>query len=59
MLFEPDNKVDPATVIRLIQREPQFWRLEGQLKLRVGLGADPAKRSQLATTVLDKLECRP
>jgi hypothetical protein len=47
--------VDPATVIRLVQREPKLWRLEGQLKLRIATGAEPPQRYPLATTVLDRL----
>ncbi len=55
VMFEPDNRVDPGTVIRLIQREPKVWKLEGQLKLRIALGAEPADRFQLASSILDRL----
>jgi transcription-repair coupling factor (superfamily II helicase) len=55
VLFEEQNQVDPGTVIRLIQRESKVWRLEGQLKLRIALGAEPPQRYQLATTLLDRL----
>jgi transcription-repair coupling factor (superfamily II helicase) len=58
VLFEEGNNVEPATVIRLIQREPKTWRLEGQLKLRIALGAEPAQRYHLATTLLDRLLAR-
>jgi transcription-repair coupling factor (superfamily II helicase) len=55
VMFEEVNRVDPATVIRLIQREAKTWRLEGQLKLRINLGAEPPQRHQLATVLLDRL----
>jgi transcription-repair coupling factor (superfamily II helicase) len=55
LLFEEQNRVDPATVIGLIQREPKIWRLEGQLKLRIALGAEPADRAALAAALLERL----
>ncbi len=58
VVFEEQNSVDPATVIRLIQREAKTWRLEGQLKLRIALGAEPADRHALATSLLDRLLAR-
>src|SRR5690606_3383302 len=51
VMFEPDNQVDPGAVIRLIQREPKTWKLEGQLKLRIALGAEPPHRFQLAGSI--------
>jgi transcription-repair coupling factor (superfamily II helicase) len=33
--FEPQNRVDPAQVIRMIRSHPREFRLEGPLKLRV------------------------
>jgi hypothetical protein len=35
VLFEEKNALDPAVVIRLIQKFPKELRLEGSLKLRV------------------------
>ena len=55
VVFEEHNQVDPAAVIRLIQREAKTWRLEGQLKLRISLGADPEQRAALAASLLDRL----
>jgi transcription-repair coupling factor (superfamily II helicase) len=55
VMFEQDNRVDPGTVIRLIQKEPKVWRLEGQLKLRIALGAEPGHRVTLAASILDRL----
>ncbi|MBV8854209.1 MAG: hypothetical protein JOY91_12445 [Sinobacteraceae bacterium] len=33
--FEADNRLDPATVVRMIQKQPREYRLEGSLKLRI------------------------
>jgi transcription-repair coupling factor (superfamily II helicase) len=55
VVFEEQNHVDPAVVIRLIQRESKIWRLEGQLKLRINLGAEPEQRHQLAVSLLERL----
>ncbi|MGH8140745.1 MAG: transcription-repair coupling factor [Steroidobacteraceae bacterium] len=33
--FEERNQLDPATVVRMIQKNPREYRLEGSLKLRV------------------------
>ena len=35
VLFEERNTIDPATVIRMIQRQPREFRLEGSLRLKV------------------------
>jgi len=35
VLFEENNQVDPVKVIRLIQKRPAEFRLEGSLKLRL------------------------
>jgi transcription-repair coupling factor (superfamily II helicase) len=55
VVFEESKRVDPATVIRLIQREAKTWRLDGQLKLRIGLGADPPQRHLLAAQLLERI----
>ena len=36
LVFEPENRIDTAKVIRLIQSRPKEYRLEGALKLRFG-----------------------
>ncbi len=43
--FEERSKVEPATLVRLIQRHPKEFRLEGAVKLRVSraLPADTAR----------------
>ena len=35
VLFEEHNRIDAATLIGLIQRQAQEYRLEGPLKLRI------------------------
>jgi len=35
VLFEEKHAIDPGTVVRLIQKAPREYRLEGPLKLRV------------------------
>jgi len=54
VVFEEKNKVDSTAVIKLIQRNPAY-RLEGSLRLRVTLGAEPVGRYQLARTLLEQL----
>ena len=55
VVFEPDHKIDPAHLIQLIQKEPRIYRLEGSLKLRIGLGAADADRPDLALGLLQRL----
>ncbi|MGH8228690.1 MAG: TRCF domain-containing protein, partial [Steroidobacteraceae bacterium] len=56
VLFERENGIDPATVVRLIQRDARTFRLEGPLKLRVSreLAKEP-ERFALAAELLDRL----
>lgn len=35
VLFEEKNAIDPAAVVRMIQKQPRNYRLDGPLKLRV------------------------
>ena len=35
VLFEERNRVEPAAVVRMVQKSPREYRLEGALKLRV------------------------
>ena len=48
ILFGPRPQVDPAAVIRLIQTQPQSYRLEGQEKLRL-LEGEEALEARLQT----------
>ena len=45
VLFEQENRVDPTAVVRMIQKSPREYRLEGALKLRVlvAIAADEAR----------------
>src|SRR5579864_7641740 len=54
--FEEQHHLDPATVLRLIQKHPREYRLEGSLKLRVShaLPAESA-RFEFATQLLRRL----
>jgi transcription-repair coupling factor (superfamily II helicase) len=55
LVFEEKHQVDPATIIRLIQREPRIYRLEGALKLRIAYGAEGPERAGLAQAMLAQL----
>jgi transcription-repair coupling factor (superfamily II helicase) len=55
LVFEEQHQVDPATIIRLIQREPRIYRLEGALKLRIAYGAEGMERFGLAQAMLAQL----
>ncbi|HEY4340843.1 MAG TPA: transcription-repair coupling factor [Steroidobacteraceae bacterium] len=59
VLFEEKNALDPAVVIRLIQKFPKELRLEGSLKLRVTsqLG-EVAKRFDYAQDLLQRFSGR-
>jgi transcription-repair coupling factor (superfamily II helicase) len=54
--FEPHNSIDPAAVIRLIQRHSREYRLEGPLKLRVARAlATEARRFEFAAELMQAL----
>ncbi len=54
--FERENAVDPAMIIRLIQREGREFRLEGPLKLRISRSlAEESKRFEYAGALLERL----
>jgi transcription-repair coupling factor (superfamily II helicase) len=56
VLFEQENRVDPTAVVRMIQKNPREYRLEGALKLRVlvAIAADEA-RFKFAGELLKRL----
>ena len=56
LTFEPHARIEPATLVRLIQRAPREYRLEGALKLRVtrALGAE-GERFEYAGELLRRL----
>jgi len=55
LVFEEKNSVDPGAVIRLLQKEPRVYRMEGPLKLRIVRGAEPAARFEFAQRLLAAL----
>jgi transcription-repair coupling factor (superfamily II helicase) len=56
VLFELQNGLDPAVVIRLIQRQAREFRLEGPLKLRISRAlADEKTRFEFAADLLGRL----
>ena len=56
VIFEEVNQLDPAAVVRMIQKNPREYRLEGSLKLRVArpLPAEAA-RFDYAAELLKRL----
>jgi len=56
LTFEAQNRIEPATVIRLVQRHPREYRLEGPLRLRISRAlSDVAKRFEFAAELLGRL----
>jgi transcription-repair coupling factor (superfamily II helicase) len=55
LVFEEKNSADPGAVIRLLQKEPRVYRMEGPLKLRIARGAEPAARFEFAQRLLAAL----
>ena len=55
VVFEADHRIDPQQLIRLIQKEPRIYKLEGALKLRISLGGDPDDRADIAHALLARL----
>jgi transcription-repair coupling factor (superfamily II helicase) len=56
LTFEEKNSVDPNTVIRMIQKSPKEYRLEGPLKLRIHRQMPTeAARFELAADLLKRL----
>ena len=59
LLFDDANTVDPQAVIRLVQRSPRAYRLDGPLKLRFTWRADnEADRFRLVENLVDALTPR-
>jgi transcription-repair coupling factor (superfamily II helicase) len=57
--FRPRPEVDPATIIRLIQRQPRVYKLDGQDKLRVAMELpEAADRLRAAGELLEALAVR-
>jgi transcription-repair coupling factor (superfamily II helicase) len=57
VLFEERNSIDPAAVIRMIQKAPREYRLEGPLKLRITRPMEKEEaRFEFASDLLKRLE---
>ena len=57
IVFNAKPDVDPLSIIRLVQQEPQTFRLEGQEKLRFAHDLDDeALRFEYVSELLDRLE---
>jgi transcription-repair coupling factor (superfamily II helicase) len=56
VVFEERHSIDPGTVVKLVQKSPREYRLEGPLKLRVSrpLAAEEA-RFQFAADLMKRL----
>jgi transcription-repair coupling factor (superfamily II helicase) len=55
-LFEESNRVDPRAVIRLVQHPDRDYRLEGALKLRIGIENETdSERFEFAERFLGEL----
>ncbi|MFM7625356.1 MAG: transcription-repair coupling factor [Gammaproteobacteria bacterium] len=60
LMFEKDNRIDPGSVIGLLQRSPREYRLEGPLKLRVTRDLeDPDERFDSVAALLQRLGGAP
>jgi transcription-repair coupling factor (superfamily II helicase) len=59
VLFEEKNALDPAVIIRLIQKHPRELRLEGSLKIRVSAALEVVeKRFDYAQDLLQRFSGR-
>jgi transcription-repair coupling factor (superfamily II helicase) len=57
VLFEERNSIDPPAVIRMLQKSPREYRLEGPLKLRVSRPLEKEEaRIEFASDLLVRLE---
>jgi len=58
--FEEQNSLDPATVVRMIQKNPREYRLEGSLKLRVSRPVPTEEaRFEFAADLMKRLAEKP
>jgi transcription-repair coupling factor (superfamily II helicase) len=56
ILFEPEPKVDPMQILKLIQTQPQHYKLDGQDKLRFIFPMEqPKERLEVVTRLLASL----
>jgi transcription-repair coupling factor (superfamily II helicase) len=52
VIFEENNRVDPMQVIRMVQKAPTLYRLDGPLKLRIARGMPEPQRLDFADALL-------
>ena len=58
--FEERNNLEPATVVKMIQKNPREYRLEGSLKLRVARPLPTEEvRFEFATELMKRLAEKP
>jgi transcription-repair coupling factor (superfamily II helicase) len=59
VVFEEQHSIDPGTVVRMVQKVPREYRLEGPLKLRVSR-ALPAEetRFEFAADLMKRLAAK-
>ncbi len=56
VIFEEKNSIDPAAVIRMLQKAPREYRLDGPLKLRISRPMEKEEvRFDFATDLLKRL----
>jgi transcription-repair coupling factor (superfamily II helicase) len=56
VVFEERNQIDPAAVIRMLQKAPREYRLEGPLKLRISRAMEKEEmRFEFAADLLKRL----
>jgi transcription-repair coupling factor (superfamily II helicase) len=59
LIFGAQPNVDPSTIIQLIQRQPQHYKLDGSDKIRLQFDmSDPAERIGHVATLLNSLSPR-
>jgi hypothetical protein len=57
VVFEEKNSIDPAAVIRMLQKAPREYRLDGPLKLRISRPMEKEEvRFDFASDLLKRLE---
>jgi transcription-repair coupling factor (superfamily II helicase) len=57
VVFEERNRIDPAAVIRMLQKAPREYRLEGPLKLRISRPLEKEEaRFEFASELLKRLD---
>lgn len=54
--FAEGNRVDPSWLIRLLQQEPQYWRLDGPTRIKFMRNlSEPGQRKQWVEKLIEQL----